>query len=88
MLGLLLFIVTSAEDRAPLVPTFRIVGGLVVLHFFSFFLYWILGGEARMYVGRAFAFYPRWLYSVIAVLAVLCVGGSVLFPAREELSMS
>lgn len=86
VLGLLLFIVTSAEDRAPLVPTFRIVGGLVVLYFFSFFLYWILGGEARMYVGRAFAFYPRWLYSVIAVLAVLCMGGSVLFPGETRLS--
>jgi len=84
-LSSLLFIVVSVEGRAPLVPTFRIVSGLAVLYFFTFFLSWSLGAETRAIIKRAFTFYPRWLYSVIAMLSVLCMGGSVLFPGEARL---
>lgn len=86
-LGLLLFFVLTlpAEDGVPLVPKFRIVGGLAVLYVLVFFLDWSLGAEYRSVLRRAFAFYPRWLYSAIAILSVLCVGGSVLFPGEARL---
>jgi hypothetical protein len=84
-LSLLLFIAISADGRAPLVPTFRILGGLALLYFFLFFFYWILGGESRAFLKRGLNFYPGWLYSTIAMLSVLCMGASALFPEEPRL---
>lgn len=82
---LLFMVVFLALNREPLVPTFRVVGGLAVFYFFFFFLNWSLGTEYPALLRRTLAFYPRWLYSAIALLSVLCVGGSVLFPGEAHL---
>lgn len=78
--GGLLWIAGTTEGNAPAVPTFRIVGGFLVVYFLLFYLFWSIGKEERSFVKEVFSFYPKTLYSVIAVASLLSIGASVLFP--------
>ncbi len=86
LVGAMMFIAVSAGDSTPIVFAVRISGALIVVYLLNLYLYWNLGGVARAIVTKPIAFYPKWLYNLIVVLAILCVGGSVLFPGQARLS--
>lgn len=67
------------------VPAFRLVGGILVAYFLWFYLFWSLGMEGRTFLKMVFSYYPKGLYNVIAVVSILCVGASVLFPGDGSL---
>jgi hypothetical protein len=83
--GMMFLILWTQATEGPSVSIIRISGALVVFYFLQFYLYWSIGGAVRSKITKPIAFYPMWLYSLIVVLGIICLGGAVLFPGEASL---
>jgi hypothetical protein len=85
VVAMLLWVAGRTETGTVQVSNLRITGALFVGYLLPLYLLWRLGTEEREAVWKVFSFYPRVLYDLIALVTVLCVGASVLFPGEARL---